>query len=366
MFRVNHAILHVFDFVSCVNVFSEEELDLSSKNVKSYVMRIAKHALGNLDNRRGEFAEDSGFKGELADYLSGNLPFVDLSRQIAGFIGSELGRMEDPSSCDLLVVDFEDEPRAPKIDAEEVAGMTEEEAAAAQASLNAAYAGRAARYFGLMLLESRPAFMHEVGRSDAGATVNSIERHHAILPSPSQKIASFALVDVRTMAVHFVDKPRTIAGEERWLLPEGLLQCSMEASSKEVFDTTMRIVEEVAEEYGANAAVAVGRAKAYVAENADESDEVPFDELASEVFEDDAPRRRMVEAAAEEALPECARVERDVAKRVTRNHKIRTDTGIEITFPAEYSQNPEFIEFTSAPNGLIQIELKNIGKIENR
>ena len=51
---------------------------------------------------------------------------------------------------------------------------------------------------------------------------------------------------------------------------------------------------------------------------------------------------------------------------MTRNHKIRTDTGIEITFPAEYSQNPEFIEFTSAPNGLIQIELKNIGKIENR
>ena len=37
MFKINHAILHVFDFVSCVNVFSQEELDLSDKNVKSYV-----------------------------------------------------------------------------------------------------------------------------------------------------------------------------------------------------------------------------------------------------------------------------------------------------------------------------------------
>lgn len=27
MFKINHAILHVFDFVSCVNVFSQEELD---------------------------------------------------------------------------------------------------------------------------------------------------------------------------------------------------------------------------------------------------------------------------------------------------------------------------------------------------
>ena len=35
--RVNHAILHVCDFESCVNVFSEEELDLSDRKVKSYV-----------------------------------------------------------------------------------------------------------------------------------------------------------------------------------------------------------------------------------------------------------------------------------------------------------------------------------------
>ena len=168
------------------------------------------------------------------------------------------------------------------------------------------------------------------------------------------------------MSVQFVDKAREIAGEERWLIPQGLLQCTMEASSKELIDTTMRLVEEVATEYGANAAIATAKAKAYVAENADDSDEVPFDEFVEEVFEDEGPRRSFVEAAQRENLPDHAPVERAVAKRVTRNHKIRTDTGIEITFPAEYAQNPEFIEFTSAANGLIRIELKNIGSIENK
>ena len=43
-----------------------------------------------------------------------------------------------------------------------------------------------------------------------------------------------------------------------------------------------------------------------------------------------------------------------------------TDTGIDIAFPAEYGENPDFIEFVSGPNGLINIELKNIGHIENR
>ena len=48
------------------------------------------------------------------------------------------------------------------------------------------------------------------------------------------------------------------------------------------------------------------------------------------------------------------------------SHKIRTDSGIDITFPAVLGENPEFIEFVSGPNGLISIELKNIGSIENR
>ena len=265
MFKINHAILHVFDFVSCVNVFSQEELDLSDKNVKSYVQRVAKHALGNIDNKRGEFEAESGFKNELSDYLNGQNNFTDLSLMIAEFLGSELGRMEQPASCDLLVVDFEDSPRAPKLTTEDIAELSEEEATAAQAELDAAFAGRSARYFGLLLLESKPAFMHEVGKAEDGASVNRIERHHAILPSPSQKISSFALVDVRTMSVQFVDKAREIASEERYLIPQGLLQCTMEASSKELIDTTMRLVEEVANEYGANAAIATAKAKAYVA-----------------------------------------------------------------------------------------------------
>ena len=366
MFKINHAILHVFDFASCVNVFSQEELDLSDKNVKSYVQRVAKHALGNIDNKRGEFEAESGFKNELSDYLNGQSNFTDLSLMIAEFLGSELGRAEQPASCDLLVVDFEDSLRAPKLTTEDIAELSEEEATAAQAELDAAFAGRSARYFGLLLLESKPAFMHEVGKAEDGASVNRIERHHAILPSPSQKISSFALVDVRTMSVQFVDKAREIAGEERYLIPQGLLQCTMEASSKELIDTTMRLVEEVANEYGANAAIATAKAKVYVAENAEDSDEVSFDEFVEEVFEDEGPRRSFVEAAQKENLPEHAPVERAVAKRVTRNHKIRTDTGIEITFPAEYAQNPEFIEFTSTSNGLIRIELKNIGSIENK
>lgn len=351
--KINHAILHVFDFVSCVNVYAQEELDFSNKNAKRYVTTHVRRALNNLESKRGEFADDSLFAPRLRDYFRGQEDFVELSTQIAEYIVGELGRMEKTESTDLLVVDFEDEPD------QTVRAMTDQEA-------EDAYKARGKRYFAFLLLESKQAYMHEVSHGDGGGVRNDIARHHAILPNPSQKVPSFAVIEAGSLAVSFCDKKRTIAGDERWLIPEGLLQCSMEASSKESFDTVTRIVEEVAEEYGANSAVALSKAKTYVAENAKESDEMSPEELGREVFEDDALQKRFEEALAEEALPERVVVEKAVAERVARNHKIRTDTGIEITFPAEYGENPEFIEFVSEPNGLISIELKNISRIENR
>ncbi len=69
----------------------------------------------------------------------------------------------------------------------------------------------------------------------------------------------------------------------------------------------------------------------------------------------------------EERLPERVAVERAVAERApVRNHKIRTDTGFEISFPAYMLKDTEYLQFVNEPNGLISIELKKIGSIENR
>ena len=91
--KINHAILHVFDFVSCVNVYAQEELDLSSKNAKRYVTSHAKKALGNIDSKRGEFAENSMFAEELRCHLRGQRELADLSDQVAQSPADELARM---------------------------------------------------------------------------------------------------------------------------------------------------------------------------------------------------------------------------------------------------------------------------------
>jgi hypothetical protein len=262
--------------------------------------------------------------------------------------------MEKTPSTDLLIIDFEDTP------SQMVRDMTEEQA-------EAAYQAQGVRYLAIILLEARQAYMHEVGSNDFGLTDVTVMRHHAILPNPSQKVASFALINAQTQGVRFVDVERDIAGQAKLIIPEGLLQCSREASTKEVLQAVNTVVEEVAEEYGANSAVALSRAKAYVAEHVDESEEVYPEELGREVFADNpVVQERFTKAVEEGALPEKVVVEKSVAKRAGKSHKIRTDTGIEVTFPAEYGENSDFIEFFSTPDGRIEIALKNIGSIENR
>lgn len=333
--KVNHAILHILDFDSAVNVMSQRELDLDTRAQRTFVTSHLRRARVSPDNRRGSFTEDSAFAGELKSFLFGERDFIDLSQQIAEFFAGELAKADKAESTDVLVADFDDDDDV--------------------------------RWFAVLLMNSRTAFMHEVAR-EGGEVRNDIAKRYAILPAPSQKVSSYALVRASTMEVHYVDKKRKIAGEDVFLIPDGLLQCSTGVSGKEVIETVTRIVEEVAEEHGANSAVALARAKAVVAEKVEADEEIAPWDIAEDVFEDEpVMRERFEEQVREERLPERVPVERvQVERAAVRNHKIRTDTGIEISFPAEMLKNSEYVQFVNEPNGLISIELKNIGSIENR
>lgn len=333
--NINHAILHIFDAQSAVTVFSEAELEFDTRAVKSFVTKHLKRSRNTADNHPGSFTQESAFAAELKRYFFGERTFIDLSQQIAEFLCEQLSHAEKPSSADILIADFEDDEET--------------------------------RWFAILIMESRMAFMHEVA-NDAGTVAAKIARHHAILPAPTQKIASYALVRSRDLAVRYQDKPRTIMGADTQLIVDGLLQCTTGTSAKEVIDTVTRAVAEAAEEHGANAAVALAATKAAMVEQVEVDEELPPWDIVDEVFaEEPALQATVRQKLEEEHVPERVSVERAHAERPSvRSQKIRTDTGIEITFPVEMSKNSEYIAFKNEPNGLISIELKNIGAIESR
>ena len=107
--------------------------------------------------------------------------------------------------------------------------------------------------------------------------------------------------------------------------------------------------------------------KSMIAKNAEVSDMVNPIRIVEEVFKSnpiqlEAAKKKLVELDMMRPLP----VNREFATKVGEHHKIKTDTGIEVSFPVEYMQNREFIEIKTNPDGTLRIELKNINKIVNK
>lgn len=375
MLNIRHAVLHVFDFETGELGLSQRELDVEDRAVRSYVRSFCRKCANSADSRHGDFRADSGFVGEVDQYLEDRRSFLDLSVQIAQFLYDELRQADPVEQCDLLVADFDDEAEpgagtqidvAANSEVGDGADFADAVDAAMQQAIESAYAGRGDRKLALVLLPRKKAYMH-VQDALGSEICNSIAKHDAALPNPTQKVDSYAVVNTRTMKVDFADKERSIAGESRYVIPDSLLQCTTHASTREVIRQVTEIVEQVAQEYGANATVAVSRAKAAVSDYAGATSAISPEDIGREVFEDE-PRmqERYEERRREEELPERIAVKPSVATRMAKNQRIRTDTGIEITFPSEYSTSNDKIAFFTQPDGSINIEIKGVGRIENK
>ncbi len=351
MLKVSQAILHVFDFETGSKYYSEAPLDLENRPTKSYVQRRLRKIVGNAESNHGEFAEDSGFAGELEHYLMGGAEFQGFSVQIAEWFWEELRRAEELEQVDLLVADFIDTDAVP-VDANST-----------DAEVDAAFDGpEGKRFFAVVLLPRKQSFVHEIG---GGA--NEILRMDTALPNPTAKIDTYVLVDCDSFAIDFHDKERSIGGEAIQILPDKFLQCTAAASTQQVFTEVSEIVQDVAEEYGLTPAVEVGRAKAAVAQQADREEVVAPAEIGRVVFEDRPDVQQVFEERVREAkLPEEAPVRRGVANRLAKNHKIKTDTGIEITFPSDLADKPGYLDFATGADGTISITIGNVAHIENK
>lgn len=350
MLKVSQAILHVFDFETGSKYYSEAPLDLENRPTKSYVQRRLRKITASPESNHGEFAEDSGFAGELEHYLMGGADFQGFSVQIAEWFWEELRRSEELEQVDLLVADFVDTDVA-------AVGVN-----STDAEVDAAFDGpEGKRFFAVVLLPRKQSFVHEIGGT------NEILRMDTALPNPTAKIDTYVLVDCDSFAIDFHDKERSIGGQSIQILPDKFLQCSAAASTQEVFSEVSVIVQNVAEEYGLTPAVEVGRAKAAVAQQADRDEVVTPAEIGRVVFEDRPDVQQVFEERVREAkLPEEAPVRRGVANRLAKNHKIKTDTGIEITFPSDLADKPGYLDFATGADGTISITIGNVAHIENK
>lgn len=330
---INKAILHILDFDSDISVFSQKELDFSSDFVRSFIIKHIEHIQSDSNQKQGEFLPESAFPNVIKRYKSDEINFVEFSNMIANKLYESISRSDKLNPTDILIVDFMDN------------------------DIN---------FIAFMLLNNRNAYTHQVINDD-GIIHNEIIRHHAILPSVSQKIDSYAIIDCDKYSIAFSDKKQMIDGKDVYIIPDIILQCNFDVSPKEAVKLVGQITTSIAEEHGINSTVAISKAKNYLVENSEISSSFSPVELGKDVFADsDVLQNEFEQKVSESNLPSEIKLGKSYAVRTAKNHKIKTDTGIEIIFPVDYFENHDYIEFINNPDGTISIELKNIGKIINR
>ncbi|MDU2065405.1 MAG: nucleoid-associated protein [Sporomusaceae bacterium] len=333
MITIHKAILHILDFQSGLTVFSEEELDLGSDSIFTFLTKHLERASQDQQAQPGEFYPESSFLIQVQDYFTEQLDFVEFSRHIAELLYKALSQSDALVSTDLLVCD---------------------------AALDDA------RFLAILLCNNRVGFTHQVNQAE-GKVRNEIIHHYAILPGLSQKIDEYALISVDPLAIRLVEKKRSMNGQEALALSEQVLQCSTKISPQETVKLVSTIAKTVAENHGESAVAAVSRAKSFMVENTELSDYLDPSDLSREIF----PMSPMLQAeylkeVQEAGITEKVKLDKEFTVKKGRNHKIKTDTGIELSFPVDYFDSKEFIEFINNPDGTISISLKNIGKIVNK
>lgn len=330
---IEKAILHIMDYQSGVTVFSDYELDLENGSGLTFITKHLEKSHTDTNLKEGTFLPGSKFQQDLHAYLADNLDFTSFSKQIATAMSEQINQLDKQDSVDLLVCDC----------------MLDDQHLVA-----------------VLIWINRTGFVHHVVTKEAKVK-SEIITHRAILPGINHKLDEFVFIDPSNDTIKLVEKKHLINGEQVWVLSERVLDCHVGISAKDVVKQVYSITQKVAEKHGENPAVAMSKAKSYILENIDNEDQLDPIEVGRNVFaSSELLQKEYAQEITEAEIPKQVAVTKSLATKAVRNHKLKTDTGIELSIPVDYFENQDYLEFINNPDGTISIQLKNIGKITNR
>lgn len=330
---INKAVLHILDAVSGVTVYSDTELDASDAAINNFISRHIEKVYDSAALRSAEFTSGSGLKYHINEYLNGDKDFVQLSQAVAERMYEGISASEDPESCDIIVCDC-------------TANETP--------------------VIAVLKCDNKIGYTHQVMKED-GHVKNMLINHYAILPTISQRISECAFINTNDFSIKYEGKKRKIDGEATDLIADILLECVFDISPRESINAVSKIAKKVTDDNGGDSVETISKLKQYVTENAVEEEYIEPKKIAEAVF-DGRPvmRDEFMEKISEATVPEKVEVSPYITKKMSSNVKLKTDIGVELSFPAEYYRDNEHIEIINNEDGTLSIKINNIGEIINK
>lgn len=328
---IDKAILHILDFNSGLTLYSDELLDLDD-NINLFLAKHIEKSYLSQDAKKGTFYDDSTFKTNLTSYLNSEIDFVKFSKEIARSFEQTLVHAEEMNPADIIIA----EARIDDV-----------------------------RQLVIFKADSHIGYIHQVQQTENGIK-NEIINHYSIMPSLSQKITEFAFVDMKTQAISLAGKKYTIDGNTIYALAEIVLECEQAHSPKETIKALSKTAAKVAETYGMDKVTTEVAVKQYVTGNMQQGSTLDLAAAGKEIFNAPAMQDDLDNALKQAGFSEPVEMNPEFTIKKMCQHKLKTDTGIELTIPADYFNNTEYIEFNNLADGSLSITLKHINNIVNK
>lgn len=330
---IDKMILHIFDSITDIPVISDVEFKSEIGDINNYIVLHLQKSFNDNDGNFGTFIEQSELKKMIESYKEEKIDFVELSKFISQKVFQANENSDEKKSMDVLVCEAR---------IEEVS------------------------YICGLIFYSKLAYTHKVSK-ELEKVKNEVMVHHAILPATNQKVDEYFFVGIQKENIKFKEKNIYLDGKDVCMLSEIVLQCTKNFSVKQTIKLMNNITKKVAEKHEEDSVKMVSRLKSYIADNVDVTDKLDPIDIGNEVFLDKEELRcEFINETQKIDMKSIEKIDRKYLLRTVKKQKIQTDTGIEISFPVDYYQNSNMIEFINNDDGTISIELKNIGKIINK
>lgn len=331
--RIRKAVLHILDTSVGMPVLSEKELELNLE-IETFLEKHLAKVLEDDSTRAAYFYEGENRVREYCQRIAAGEDFLAVSTGLTAELYQIMQSHVEIPPADLLCCLFE---------ADET------------------------KFYGVLKFNYKSNFIHYVQMEDELNAVTLI-RQRTVLPSESQRVEECFIVNLDDFSLKLIEKEYEIDGEKQFYLSKLFLNCHFDLSAREKARLIDKTAQKVAKKYCGDPVAPLARLRKAVTEEMDGEGAVNLERVAQAVFYDDpSAKREYLEEIRSAGLeqPEVKLTEKITNKKF-RNHKIQTDTGVEIEFPADYFNDRDKLEFVNNLDGTISIVIKNVGKITNK
>ncbi len=329
MIKIEKLIIHVLSCETNVLVLSDECMEEYEATIEKMLYQKLNKIFTNSGKKSGIFKNGSHVKNKIEDYKSKAISFEDLSAWYATYVFDTKMKHGVYENSDLIICEVQYEER---------------------------------RYIVTFENSYNEGITHHV-QQEEGVIKNEIITQKTLI-SPNLLKKDYAItVELSDLQIGTIESAVEIEGQASFLYSDHILSCEMKTSFKEGTKAVQKVCKSISEKYNLDDVQMIPKVKQMIVDSVESKTDIEVEDLATILFSD----KPMVKTEFKEELYKSGvnaiPVEYAKTTKTEKMQKIKTDIGIEINVPIDFMNSKEYIEFSTAVDGTISIQLKNINKV---